>query len=186
MKRFLTALLCAAVAMSIFAGCKKQEEAVDLPVEKPETEQQTEVPNPMTEVKSSGDFEALGVYLSVPQGAENVKYYIISNELAEILFDYAGASFTYRAALSEEDISGVYEEFEADPGIYEAGEGDTKVALLVQTAKTGGKLVTWQLESATFSLYTTTPLTDDEIVAICKTVASVDLPKTLALLRNLK
>ena len=71
--------------------------------------------NPWTETSAEGLMEALGLGFTVPEGAENVSYYMLEEEdLAEMEFDLDGMTYTARIRPAAEwtDISGMYYEWD--------------------------------------------------------------------------
>lgn len=99
----LTALLLAAAMIFALCACGNDTEPA-------ESEGNAQIANPMVEVDETELQNALGVALSAPEGAENIKYFLIGGNLGEVQFDYNGAEHTYRAQKTDklEDISGVY------------------------------------------------------------------------------
>ena len=71
------------------------------------------IPNPMVESDAEGVKQALGFELAVPEGAENVHYFIISDEMEELHFTLDGLDYVARlkASAEFEDISGMYYEW---------------------------------------------------------------------------
>ena len=81
------------------------------------------VPNPIEEVDSVEDFEAIGVTkIHAPIKAENVKYSVIDNTIAQIEFEYKGNAYCLRASKEEEDIAGLYGETVAEKDISSHGK----------------------------------------------------------------
>lgn len=99
----LTALLLAAVMIFALCACGNDTEPA-------ESEGNSQIANPMVEVDETELQNSLGVALSAPDGAENIKYFLIGGNLGEVQFDYNGASYSYRAQKTDklEDISGAY------------------------------------------------------------------------------
>ena len=93
------AIVVALVLIFLFASCKQ--------------EQNSQIPNPVVEVKGSEDFQTLGIVLTAPEGAQSANYSIIAKTTAQIQFTLDGRAYTYRAAKTTDDISGVYETFDA-------------------------------------------------------------------------
>ena len=75
------------------------------------------LPNPMQESNEQEIMETLGISFDLPEGTEDVKYFIIDAgdepAMAQAMFMYNGANITYRIQSGAEfaDISGVYEEW---------------------------------------------------------------------------
>ena len=99
----LTALLLAAVMIFALCACGSNDEPA-------ESEGNAQMVNPMVEVDETELQNSLGVVLSAPEGAENIKYFLIGGNLGEVQFDYNGAEYSYRAQKTDEfeDISGAY------------------------------------------------------------------------------
>lgn len=68
------------------------------------------VVNPLVETDSEGLFNKLGFEMSVPEDAEDVRYYTIADRTAEVEFTIAGIEYTTRAVSASAmiDISGMY------------------------------------------------------------------------------
>ena len=142
---------CAQQAVPPVAPTEAPAGTPTAPVETPGTA----LPNPVVEVESAADFEALGVKIDAPEGATDVSYRIIGDKLAEITFTLDGVTYTYRSANTgtEEDISGVYTEFEERSDIAVDG-ADWYAIININTNKDAGALATWQYLPVQFSLYT--------------------------------
>ncbi|MBR7033937.1 MAG: hypothetical protein IKI03_09950 [Clostridia bacterium] len=65
------------------------------------------MPNPIVEVDSAEAFEELGVSLSIPGGAENVRYSIIDGKIAEVDFKYGEHEYCLRGSKTESDFAGI-------------------------------------------------------------------------------
>ncbi len=127
MKKLIAALAVCLVVVCLFTACA----AKDDPAAAPQTEQtapvteqttpvteQTEapvsgVPNPLVETDADGVIQQLGFALKVPDGAENVQYFILSGDTEELRFTLNGLDYTARLkpTVSFEDISGMYYEW---------------------------------------------------------------------------
>jgi hypothetical protein len=130
------------------------------------------IPNPIVEVSDASAFDELGLPIDAPEGAENVRYSIISGEIAQVNFTLDGADYTYRAANSEEDISGVYETFDDVEKSIEADGEDWSASITVKTVKDGdGALATWRYGSVQFSLYTPDEVSADAMGAVATQLA---------------
>lgn len=139
--------------------------------------QQAQIPNPVVEQKSAAAFEALGITIDAPDGAENIVYSIIGGELAEVRFTYGGNDYTYRASTVSDDISGVYDTF--SPAftldiLY--GEYGLPVSAEADSGAEGGSLVTWAEDGVNYSLYTASAVSEaalrGAVVAAMETVFS--------------
>lgn len=69
--------------------------------------------NPVLTVGSSFDFTPLGFVLDAPEGATDMSYAIIDDEIAQITFTLDGSTYTLRASelVETEDLHGYYGEF---------------------------------------------------------------------------
>ena len=133
--------------------------AAALPLTGCSTKQNTgaQIPNPIVEVQDSQAFEKLGLSITPPEGATDVTYSIIADRTAQIQFSLDGASYTYRTAISDdenEDISGVYEEFEEEENAMSVDGADWYAIIVVKTIKSGGYLASWHYDKHLFTLYT--------------------------------
>lgn len=158
-----TALLIPSLAFAALlavSGCAQRavpplEPTAAPPIESPAESPNPGIPNPVVEVESAADFEALNVRIDAPEGATDVSYRIIGDKIAEITFTLDGITYAYRSANTgtEEDISGVYTEFDERSDI--AVDGIDWYAIInINTNKDAGALATWQYLPVQFSLYT--------------------------------
>lgn len=104
---------------------------------------ETAVINPWTETTPDGLMQSLGLSFDVPEGAENVAYRMLENEmLAEMQFDLNAVHFNARIkpAVEFEDISGMYYEWASDEPagvgwcegrLLRAGDGESTADLLL-------------------------------------------------------
>lgn len=99
----LTALLLAAAMIFALCACGGNDKPA-------ETEGNAQMVNPMVEVDDVELQNSLGVALNAPEGATDIKYFLINEVLGEVQFDYNGAEYSYRAQKTDklEDISGAY------------------------------------------------------------------------------
>ncbi len=96
------------LAMAILLlGCAKQENQERLI--RPETPKE-EVSDPVTEVEGAKAFAKVGADIEAPAGAEDAKYFIIADRVAEIQFMQNGVQYSYRAARTEENVTGMQTE----------------------------------------------------------------------------
>ena len=117
MKTRKIALLLAAVLLlgCVLTACDEDDvKAVEQVVEA--TEQSAGLANPMVETDAKGFVEQVGAELNVPQGATDVKYYVIDKTLGQMDFKLNGMDFTARVKSSDkfEDISGMYCTWDAE------------------------------------------------------------------------
>lgn len=170
MKKIIAVALSAvfALSMAACAGISTPSTTVD-PVE---TQQQSEIPNPMEEQSSAEAFKALGVTMNAPDDAENVIYYIIGGKLAEVLFTLDGVDYNYRASATESDISGVYDTFTDAFEMSVVYDNDQNITASAKTGAEGGSLVTWTAQNVNYSLYTTGAVDETALRAVVKSVMS--------------
>ena len=167
MKKILS-IIIALVLIFLFASCKQ-----------PASQEQTsQLPNPIVEVDGSADFESLGVTITAPEGAESAAYSIIADTTAQINFALDGRAYTYRAAETEDDISGVHETFDDAQETFNLNAADFSVAVLVRTIDggAGGALATWSLDGVAYSLYSADASTIESMSDTALLCAYADLP----------
>jgi len=186
MKKILS-ILIALVLIFAFASCKKladeqaqstapAESATIAPEATPET--QVEIPNPIVEVEGAADFSDLGFIITPHQQADTASYSIIGGKVAQIIFTLNGQTYTYRGAVTTEDISGVYETFDPNPeSLYLEGPG-FKVDLVVKTISGGekGAVAEWSYEDVRYSFYTPDPTNFDDLTDVLLPIVYNDLP----------
>lgn len=82
LKRYLVSLL----AVVLLSGCTPDDP--DGPGIRPEIrkEEREEVPDPTVEVEGTWAFAEVGADIEAPVGAENARYFIVSDRIAEIQF----------------------------------------------------------------------------------------------------
>ncbi len=142
-------------ALLAVTGCSPNAVPPIEPTAAPAESPATGIPNPIVEVGSAADFEKLNVKIDAPEGASDVSYRIIGDKVAEITFTLDGVTYTYRSANTgtEEDISGVYTEFDERSDIAVDGM-DWYAIININTNKDAGALARWQYLPVQFSLYT--------------------------------
>lgn len=125
--------------------------------------------NPMQEVSGTEALSEIGVSMELPQEAEDVQCFIISQVVAEVNFKLEDTSYTYRGSATAEDFAGIFEEFEEEvltvPGTEDmAIDGD----LIIKTTKSSGKLASWSKNGASYTLYTPVDVDEDTLVSLCQ------------------
>lgn len=72
------------------------------------------IPNPMAAVENETEFEKIDLKLKTPEKAEDLKYFIISNQIAQINCTIDGEEYCFRAArgIDMEELSGIYGQWE--------------------------------------------------------------------------
>lgn len=125
--------------------------------------------NPMQEVSGPEALAEIGVAMGLPEDAEEVQCFIISQVVAEVNFDLEDTPYTYRGSATAEDFAGIFEEFEEEvhtvPGTEAmATDGD----LIIKTTKSSGKLASWSKNGASYTLYTPAEVDEDTLVSLCQ------------------
>ena len=148
-KKFLlvTLILVSFTALG-FSGCTP---AAEKPADKP-AESKTELPNPMVEQASlSAIKDAIGfTFETLPAGITDVKYFTISDNLAQANFTLNGVSYTVRKGDALIDnIAGVYTDFQNG----ETKTNSTGAAVLYQSNPDGMGLATWTQGAFVYSVY---------------------------------
>lgn len=187
MKKVFSVVI-AIVLIFIFASCKQ---VVDSSVQQTDTpaptaavtpaptaEPATQLPNPVVEVEDATDFYDLGFIITPHQQAASATYSIIDNRIAQIIFTLDGQTFTYRAAQTMEDISGVYEKFDALPQSLDLQGPGFDISVVVKTIDGGahGALAEWGYEDILYSFYTPDPTNFDQLTDVLLPIIYVDLP----------
>ena len=183
MKKILSILIALALIFA-FASCKKVAQEQTAPAETatlaPEatTTPAAEIPNPIVEVEDATDFSDLGFIITPHQQADSASYSIISSKIAQIIFTLDGQTFTYRAAVTTDDISGVYETFDPLPQTMDLEGPDFLVTLIVKTIDDGAKgaLAEWNYEDVRYSFYTPDKTDFEQLTDVLLPIVYNDLP----------
>lgn len=154
MRKWICGLLCAGL-LTVLTGCAQTAQPLQT-VEPKAAPEQVGMPNPVVEVTDATAFATLELGIDAPEGAENVRYSIISDSIAQVQFVQDGCAFTYRAAHSPDDISGVYETFDEQTQGLEVDGEDWYASIRIRTIRNGagGALADWMYDDAWYSLYT--------------------------------
>ena len=122
MKKLAFTLISLLLAFALtFAACGETPETSEpaesegsssAPAEDASDEEATAgMPNPMEKLEGPAKFEHdLGFTLDAPAGAEDVSYYVISGQIAEVGFWLGDHGFNLRATKEEGDVSGLFGE----------------------------------------------------------------------------
>ncbi|MDO4572500.1 MAG: hypothetical protein Q4C13_03960 [Clostridia bacterium] len=161
------ALLLAALLLPAALACRAEPAA--------------ELPNPVRPAEA-GDFAALGLALEAVEGAENLERSVIAGEIAEMRFDYEGRAYTYRTAVSQEDISGVYESFDEEALGMEADGADWYASVTVRSIRggEGGALAAWRYGDAQYTLYTGDAVAPEAVGNLAVALAEKVCPRQAA------
>ena len=139
--------MCALVlGLGVFAGCSDSStESTD--------STDTTIANPIVTVDSADAFSALGVKIDAPEGATNISYYTISGEIAGVEFTCGSDNYVYRASATQDDISGIYYELNAQYQMsIDAGNGD-EIDATVYAAEDKGIVVEWTYNDINYALW---------------------------------
>lgn len=173
------AVLISVLAISAaLTGCAKEKEK---PIET-ETVQTSsaaeptgsqEIPNPMEEVENELAFEKIGVHMVLPKEAEEPSCLIINNEVADVQFTCGDAVYSYRASDTAQDFAGIFERFSDDIIGVSCGSGEQETELQIKTTESGGRMAVWEWGSTKYTLYTASPMTDEDMIALSTKLAEL-------------
>ena len=186
MKKVLS-IVIAVVLIFVFASCKKvvsesaavtsAPAATSKPAPTGSPEVSAQIPNPIVEVDGSADFASLGFIITPYQTADSVSYSIIGGTVAQIIFTLAGETYTYRAAKTTEDISGVYETFdESQPFDLEGPDFTLSISVRTINGGANGALATWTYDGINYSFYSPDPTDYEEMTDVLLPILYVDFP----------
>ena len=177
-------LFIALIFVFAFTSCKKAAVEQATPVESATLAPTAtpvpavEIPNPVVEVEDSTDFSDLGFIITPHQQADSVSYSIIGGKIAQIIFTLDGQTFTYRGAVTTDDIAGVYETFDPIPQTMDLEGPGFKVTLVVKTIDAGekGALAEWEYEDVRYSFYTPDKTDFEQLTDVLLPIVYNDLP----------
>ena len=186
MKKVLS-IVVALVLIFVFASCKKvvsesaasttAPAAAATPVASASPEASAQIPNPIVEVDGSADFASLGFVITPYQTAKDVRYSIIGGTVAQIDFTLDGESYTYRAAKTTDDISGVYATFDkSQPFDLEGPNFTLNISVKTINGGADGALATWAYEGINYTFYTPSSTDYDEMTDVLLPILYVDFP----------
>lgn len=118
--------------------------------------------NPFEEVERADNFKALSIPLDAPDGAEEVSYFIIDGEIAEIRFTLDGKSYLARATAQTGDFSGLYGQ-ESDTETVDAATNAVLVSVDTDTAVY--QKITWTDGIINYCLYGTDGADRNQVLA---------------------
>jgi len=131
----------------------------------------------ISQVSAPEDFAPLGVVIRPPEGADFVTCSIVDGTAAQVDFILNGAKYTYRAAKTDGDVSGLRVEPEGDPQDLNVCYETHCVQVHIQGLKSGGRLCTWNWPGGLrASLYTPDQVTDHDIGNLSLGLADDDWP----------
>ncbi|MEN6563518.1 MAG: hypothetical protein ABFD11_08225 [Christensenella sp.] len=176
-------IVIAILLIFVFASCKMVANESATSAASPEAaaaspEPSVQLPNPVVEVDGSSDFAGLGFIITPYQTAKDVRYSIIGGTVAQIIFTLDGESYTYRAARTTEDISGVYETFDEPAQPFDLEGPDFTLKIVIQTINGGanGALAKWDYDGIQYSFYSPDPTDYDEMTDVLLPILYVDFP----------
>lgn len=143
-KILLVSLILVSLTALLITGCTPAAEKKDEP--------KTELPNPMVEQASLAAIkDAIGfTFETLPASITDVKYFTISDNVAQADFSLNGVSYTVRKGdVMIDNIAGVYTEFKSG----ETKANSAGVAVIYQTNPDGMGLATWKTDKYTYSVY---------------------------------
>jgi hypothetical protein len=180
MKKFATIFMALLLALALVSCAEAAPSAVAItptPAVTASPEPTAALPNPVVEVEGSAEFFDLGFIIAPHQQADSAVYSIIGGTLAQIVFTLDGETFTYRAAVTNDDISGVYETFGAPQPLDLEGPGFT-VSVLIRTIGNGenGALAQWHYEDVEYSFYTPDKTDYEALTDVLLPIIYNDLP----------
>lgn len=153
-------------------GCAKQERQ-ERPIQ---TEMpKEEVPDPMVEVEGAMAFAKVGADIEAPAGAEDAKYFIIADRVAEIRFTRNDVQYSYRASQMEGDLTGIEEEPQDLEGV-KATVGNLEIP--IQTAGSN-YLALWKWGDITYSLIAREPADAAVMKSLAEELARDTMPAQL-------
>lgn len=128
----------------LFVGCAPEE-----PVKQEiQREEKKEVPDPAVEVEGTWAFAGVGADIEVPVGAENARYFIISDKIAEIQFTHNGIPYSYRASQLEENLTEIQGEAQEVEGLQAVIDSH-----VIPVREAGGRfLAVWKWGGTYYSL----------------------------------
>jgi hypothetical protein len=182
MKKILS-IIIVLMLISVLASCNPATteqmppaSASPAPMATPEPE--IELPNPIVAVEGAADFYDLGFIITPHQQADSANYSIIGGKVAQIIFTLDGETFTYRGAVTREDISGVYESFDPLPQSLDLEGPGFKVSVVVKIIDGGarGALAEWSYEDVRYSFYTPDKTVFDDLTDVLLPIVYHDLP----------
>lgn len=171
MKKWMIVFMTAVLALGISACGAKQNEGSEST-----SSGDTEIANPIKDA-AEDDFELLGVKLTAPENAEDVKLSTIGDEVGQVVFTLDGHEYTYRGGKTEEDISGIYDEFEGDPISYNVPVGDLNVEVTTKVTAQGAYLSEWMWDNVKYSLYTADNVGDGVMTDLYTALATSSCPE---------
>lgn len=111
-------------------------------------------------VSSADDFKELGIYFSLPDGAENAEYYIIGGNIARAVFSVNGAEYTVSASEQNGDFSGVTDESVGSETI------DSESGAVLETLESGEYKARWSDGKITYHITASGDVEKDDFLSV--------------------
>ena len=178
-------IVCALLLVFSFASCKaapsetaQTTASASSPTPVTTAEPTSQIPNPIVEVEGSADFSDLGFIITPHQQADSASYSIIGGKVAQIIFTLDDKTYTYRGAVTTDDISGVYETFDPDPQSLDLEGLGFTVNVAIKTVDGGkqGALAEWSFDDVRYSFYTADPTDYEKLTDVLLPIIYNDLP----------
>lgn len=120
----------------------------------------------------------MGFIITPHQQANSASYSIIGGTVAQIIFTLNNQTFTYRGAVTSDDISGVYETFDPLPQSLDLEGPGFQVSVVVKTIDSGdkGALAEWNYEDVRYSFYTPDKTSFEDLTDVLLPIIYNDLP----------
>lgn len=167
MKRYIALALALVLTFSLYACNRPQENGM------------TQIGNPVVEVNGiEGMREKLYFWIDAPEGAENVRYSVISDLIGQVHFTLDGTEYCFRASEQMEDISGVYGPFEETVNqiIIEHPIGNCGVQIHYTTE--GGAVASWMINRLSYALSATNLSDRDAFSNLVRKLVTDELDRT--------
>ncbi len=112
MKNVFLSILSLLIIAFALSGCygKSAEPSETQPVISSDdglNEGTASIANPLVDVDSPDAFAPLGIAIDAPEGASDVRYTVIGNEMAQVIFTFDGHQYCLRATRSMSDIEAI-------------------------------------------------------------------------------
>ena len=184
MKKIISIVFALLLVFS-FASCKaavieptQTTASAPSPTPVATVEPSSQIPNPIVEVEGAADFADLGFIITPHQQADSASYSIIDGKIAQIIFSLSGKTYTYRGAVTTDDISGVYETFDPDPQSLDLEGLGFTINVAIKTIDGGkqGALADWSFDDVRYSFYTADPTDYEKLTDVLLPIIYNDLP----------
>lgn len=158
--------LCLLLGMLVLlGGCSSLNDS------EPEIKRE-EIPDPLVEVEGTQAFARVGADIEAPVGAENARYYIISERIAEIQFSQNGVEYCYRASQDEESGENSQENAREQESV-QAVVGDVSIPIQTQGDR---HLAVWRWGSMCYRLESDDPVDEGIMKALVEELERETMP----------